>query len=97
MSTLTLSGSTAVGGPIGQPNIAYTPNLETYQQRVKSRLALKELPKTLPRGFPEELKSDLAWDGATVTDHYSWAYTLSASDLSEVQQALDHFQGITIP
>ncbi|KAL1845786.1 hypothetical protein VTK73DRAFT_431 [Phialemonium thermophilum] len=79
-------------GPPGQPDIDYAPDLEKYKRRTQRRLQTEELPRTLPPGFPEKLDSPLAWDGATVGDHYQWNYELTPSDIEEIEQALRHFQ-----
>lgn len=79
-------------GPPGQPDIAYTPNWDSYQERVKRRQQTETIDRTLPDGFPQKLESSLAWTGATVTDQYDWSYELNRSELEEIQQALDHFK-----
>lgn len=79
-------------GPVGQPDIAYTPNWDTYQARVKRHVDSGELAKALPKGFPTELKSDLVWDGATVSDKYQWWYRLTNEDIAEINTALQHFK-----
>lgn len=84
-------------GPPGQPDIAYTPDWEKYQARVQHRQETEDLPKTLPAGFPSNLESTLAWDGATVADDFQWSYQLSTQDLAEVHQALQHFKGLFCP
>lgn len=80
-------------GPPGQPDIAYTPNWDKYQDRIKRRQATEDISKTLPDGFPQKLDATLAWDGATVVDEFQWSYQLSSDDLAEVHQALQHFKG----
>lgn len=86
-----------VTGQSGQPDIAYTPNLEIYQQRLKRRQETEELDTTLPDGFPHKLHSHMAWTSTTVSDQYGWVYELSEPDLDEIQQALDIFKGNLIP
>jgi hypothetical protein len=86
--------SPAPAGPLGQPDIGYTPNPETYRARVERRLAKENLSRTLPDGFPQQLKSELVWDGATVSAEYEWSYQLTEQDLEEVHQALEHFRGM---
>lgn len=83
-------------GPPGQPDISYTPNLETYQARTKRRLETETLLRTLPDGFPQKLESPLAWDGATVSESYQWSYQLTEQDIEEIHQALEHFKGLKI-
>lgn len=84
-------------GPPGQPDIAYTPNLITYQQRVNRRLNTESLSREVPSGFPNKLTSSLAWESRNVTDHYNWSYELTDDDLVEVQQALHHFKCKSLP
>ncbi|EXU98398.1 taurine catabolism dioxygenase family protein [Metarhizium robertsii] len=79
-------------GPPGQPDIAYTPNWDTYQERIKRRQETEKINGTLPDGFPQKLESSLAWTGATVTDQYDWSYELNQSELEEIQEALDYFK-----
>ena len=81
-------------GPPGQPEIAYTPNRETYLARSQRRLKTEKLADTLPKGFPRELKSELVWKGDTVSDTYDWSYELNDAEKEEVHQALLHFQGV---
>jgi hypothetical protein len=80
--------------PAGQPDIAYTPNLETYQARVRRRQETEDLAKTLPDGFPQKLESDLVWEGDTVSEQYQWSYQLNDDELAEIHQALKHFEGV---
>ncbi|KAL4899828.1 hypothetical protein BDW74DRAFT_171233 [Aspergillus multicolor] len=84
-------------GPIGQPDIQYLPDPVKYAARTERRQKEEKLQDTLPEGFPQELKSDLAWDGATIGEVYDWNYHLSQDDLKEVDQALQHFKGLNLP
>ncbi|CAH0051838.1 unnamed protein product [Clonostachys solani] len=79
-------------GPPGQPDIAYTPNPETYKIRIHRRQQSEDLSKTLPEGFPQRLDSPLVWDGATVSDTYKWWYELNEAELEEIHQALEAFK-----
>lgn len=79
-------------GPPGQPDIAYTPDWEKYQARVERRRASEDLAQTLPDAFPARLDSTLAWDGATVAEHYDYAYHLTEADLGEIDGAVAHFK-----
>lgn len=79
-------------GPVGQPDIAYAPNWDTYQARAQRRVEEEKLAKALPDGFPTKLQSELVWDGATVSDRYQWWYKLTESDIAEVDSALQHFK-----
>lgn len=82
----------AVAPPSGQPDIAYHPDWDNYQARIARRKQTEVLPKTLPEGFPKELKGDLVWDGETLAEKYDWTYVLSADQLAEIDKAVDHFK-----
>ncbi|KAJ6782559.1 hypothetical protein PWT90_01387 [Aphanocladium album] len=88
---------TFAAGPVGQPDIAYAPNWETYQARAKRHVDGGKLTKSLPDGFPTELQSDLVWDGATVTDKYQWWYRLTESDVAEIDDALKYWKNLGKP
>lgn len=81
-----------VAGPIGQPDIGYTPDLDKYLARVKRRLNTETLPKSLPSGFPQQLKSDLVWTGDKVGETYDWTYELDAAEIEDIENALAHFK-----
>lgn len=78
--------------PPGQPDIAYHPDWANYQARVARRLLTEDLPKSLPDGFPKELKGDLVWEGETLAAKYNWTYVLSADHLAEIDKSLAHFK-----
>lgn len=80
-----------------QPDICYTPDHDKYLARVQRRLASDNLIKTLPSGFPTELKSDLVWDNTDIADRFNWTYELTASDLDEIKSALEHFKSLEKP
>ncbi|KAH7325571.1 hypothetical protein B0I35DRAFT_474332 [Stachybotrys elegans] len=82
--------------PPGQPDIAYHPDWDKYQARVARRQQTEDLPKTLPDGFPKELKGDLVWDGETLASKYDWTYVLSSDHLEEIDRALAHFKSLNI-
>ena len=83
----------AAVAPPGQPDIAYAPDFGKWQARTKRRLKEEQnLPKTVPAGFPTELKGDLVWDGETLAETYDWTYTLSPEQLAEVDRAVAHFK-----
>ncbi|KAF2634588.1 TfdA family taurine catabolism dioxygenase TauD [Massarina eburnea CBS 473.64] len=84
-------------GPIGQPDIGYTPNYDKFLARTKRRLATEKLDKTLPPGFPQKLESDLVWDNTDIGDRYDWTFQLTPSDLEEVEEALKHFKSLEKP
>lgn len=79
-------------GPVGQPDIQYLPDPVKYAARAERRQREEDLPRALPEGFPQELKSDLAWDGKTVGEVYDWNYHLTEDVLKEVDHALRHFK-----
>lgn len=83
---------TFAAGPVGQPDIAYAPNWDTYQARAKRHVDDEKRAKSLPDGFPTKLESELVWDGATVSDTYQWWYRLTESDIVEIDSALKHFK-----
>ncbi|KAL4814512.1 hypothetical protein BDW67DRAFT_177045 [Aspergillus spinulosporus] len=84
-------------GPAGQPDIQYLPDPVKYAARAERRQREEDLPKAVPEGFPQELKSDLAWNGKTLGEVYDWNYHLSEDDLKEVDQALYHFKALNLP
>lgn len=79
-------------GPPGQPGIDYTPNLDNYLSRVARRKETEELENELPAGFPKQLQSDLVWDGKDIAEKYDFTYELNASQLEEIEAALEHFK-----
>ncbi|KAL4987382.1 hypothetical protein BDW68DRAFT_197469 [Aspergillus falconensis] len=84
-------------GPVGQPDIQYLPAPVKYAARAERRQKEVDLTRTLPEGFPQELKSDLAWDGKMVGEVFDWDYRLTEDDLKEVEQALQHFKALNLP
>jgi hypothetical protein len=78
--------------PVGNPDIAYTPDWEKYQARTKKRLATEKLAQSLPAGFPSQLKSDFVWDGESIKEKYDWVYELNENDIAEVEDALQYFK-----
>lgn len=85
---------TFAAGPVGQPDIAYTPNWDTYQSRVERHVKDEKRSQDLPQGFPTKLESDLVWDGQTVSDKYQWWYKLDEADIEEINHALKHFKSM---
>uniref|UniRef100_A0A8H7TU94 TauD/TfdA-like domain-containing protein n=1 Tax=Bionectria ochroleuca TaxID=29856 RepID=A0A8H7TU94_BIOOC len=53
------STTPAAQPPPGQPDIAYHPDWDKYQARAARRTQTEDLPKTLPEGFPKELKAEI--------------------------------------
>lgn len=82
----------ATAGPVGQPDIAYTPRYENYKTRTTRRIHTEKLVQYLPEGFPAKLDSDLVWDGNNLEESYDWNYHLTPADLAEVDEALKHFK-----
>ncbi|PGG95070.1 hypothetical protein AJ80_10028 [Polytolypa hystricis UAMH7299] len=80
-----------------QPDIAYAPNLETYQARTKRRLATESINKSLPAGFPAKLASDLVWEGQELKNSYPWVYELNQAQVQEIENALQHFKSLQKP
>ena len=80
-----------------QPDIGYTPDIDKYLARVQRHLKSGTLDKTLPPGFPSELRSDLVWDNTDVANRFDWTYKLSTADLGEVEKALEHFKSLGRP
>ncbi|KAK5994101.1 Taurine hydroxylase-like protein SAT17 [Cladobotryum mycophilum] len=83
-------------GPIGQPDIDYHPNYDTYLDRVKKRQETEKLERSLPEGFPTKLESELVWDGRTLAETWDWNYVLDESDLAEVDAAVKHFKSLNL-
>ena len=76
-----------------QPDIGYKPDFEKYQARTKSRLQTESLDQTkLPSGLPQQLVSDLVWEGEGLADKYDWKYILSPEQVKELEDALTHFK-----
>lgn len=80
-----------------QPDIDYTPDHEKYLARVKRRLATEKLDDSLPPVFPMKLDSDLVWDNTDIHSRFDWVYKLTASDLDEIEAALQHFKSLDKP
>jgi hypothetical protein len=89
--------ATTMSGPPGQPDIWYAPDHDKYLERSRRRQETERLAKTLPPGFPHELRSKLVWDGNDLADSYDWNYHLTREDLDEIDTALRHFKGLNQP
>lgn len=87
----------AKSGPVGQPDIGYTPDYKKYVARRDRRLANESLDKNLPPGFPKKLESDLVWDNTDIAARYDWTLSLSPEDLQELETALQHFKSLGKP
>ncbi|EXJ93768.1 hypothetical protein A1O1_02161 [Capronia coronata CBS 617.96] len=91
-------GSIATETVARQPDIDYKPDFEKYQTRTKLRLQTEPLiGKSLPSGFPQELISDLVWEGEGLEDKYDWTYVLTTEDIEELEEALTHFKSLNKP
>jgi len=75
-----------------EPYVQYMPDYEQYKARGERRQKSENLDKTLPDGFPQKLTGDLVWDADTVSKDFAWNYQLTASDLTEINNALSHFK-----
>ncbi|TFK21636.1 taurine catabolism dioxygenase TauD [Coprinopsis marcescibilis] len=86
-------------GPAGQPDILYHPDRAKWEARTAQRLAEDpSLLKTpLPSGFPSNIKSTLAWEGADWTHESQWVYNLTQEDLQEIDLAVRHFHNLKLP
>jgi hypothetical protein len=89
---LVVSTTPAAQPPPGQPDISYHPDWDKYQARVARRTQTENLPKTLPEGFPKELKGDLVWEGESLAQKYDWTFVFSATQLAEIDNAVIHFK-----
>ncbi|KAF2011643.1 Clavaminate synthase-like protein [Aaosphaeria arxii CBS 175.79] len=87
----------AVSTPPRQPDIAYAPNYDKYLARVQRRLANETISKSLPDGFPKELKSDLVWTNENISQRFDWNFQLTAADIEELENALQHFKQLNKP
>lgn len=84
--------SARVAGPLGQPDIGYTPDLDKYLARVNRRKENEKLETSLPPGFPSRLDSPLVWDAEEVERTYNWTYELNAEELEDIERGLRHFR-----
>lgn len=57
----------------------------------------EEVDRTLPPGFPEKLESDLVWDNTDTASRFDWTYSLTVTDLQEIEIALQHFKNLSKP
>jgi hypothetical protein len=89
---LVFSTTPAAQPPPGQPDISYHPDWDKYQARVSRRTQTGNLPKTLPEGFPKELKGDLVWEGESLAQKYDWTFVFSSVQLAEIDNAVSHFK-----
>jgi hypothetical protein len=78
-------------------DIGHVPDFNKYQRRKKARLALSNLPSKVPRGWPEQIYSEMAWKGTDLISEEQYIFTVSEEEISEIKTALRTFQGIQIP
>ena len=90
MSTTTTFTETAK-----QPDITYLPDPISYAERSK-RILAKNPPQVLPPGFPDELVSELVWEGKDFKEG-EWIYHLTESDIEEVRSAVEQFKSQNLP
>ena len=81
-------------------HLSYYPNYEESMARTTYRVQNEELDRTLPDGFPQVLRSKMAWDGKylSLDEHQSSDGTdcvlqLVDHQLAEIDAALRSFQG----
>lgn len=76
-----------------QPDISYQPDFEKYQARTRLRLQNEKLNRpNLPPKFPQQLDSDLVWEGETLADSFDWNYVLGPEQIQELEHALTYFK-----
>lgn len=78
--------------PPGQPDIEYAPDYAKFQARSERRIKDETLPTSVPEGFPDQLQGDMVWDGEKLAESYDWTYVLTGDQLTEIDEALKHFQ-----
>lgn len=75
-----------------QPDIRYAPDFRKYEARSKRRQQTEAVKtQTLPKGFSQQLSSELVWDGKSFDD-YDWNFVLTQDHIEELEQALAHFK-----
>ncbi|KAE8321647.1 hypothetical protein BDV39DRAFT_197454 [Aspergillus sergii] len=67
---------------VSQPDIAYTPNYDTYPALVRRRQETEE--------------SELVWDGKSLSEIFDWNYVLTDSDIVEIESGLKHFKSLEL-
>ncbi|KAH7175047.1 uncharacterized protein B0J16DRAFT_292961 [Fusarium flagelliforme] len=77
--------------------LGYAPDHAQYLARGRRRQEAEQLEKTVPKGFPQKLTGGLVWDPKTIGDVYDWNYQLTADDLKEINDALQHFKSLNQP
>ncbi len=80
-----------------QPDISYHPDLEKYRLRTARRFQLDphlaHVP--LPKNFPPQVEGPNVWEGNDWTNEEQWVYQLSETQLKEIDEALEHFKGVS--
>ncbi|CAK7198766.1 hypothetical protein SEUCBS139899_001430 [Sporothrix eucalyptigena] len=81
--------SSQTTGPIVGATRPAAPDLDSA-----SLVAQQADAHTLPKGFPVKLDNKLAWVGSDFKGPQDYVYHLTASDLSEISQAITHFKAL---
>ncbi|KAF8079384.1 taurine catabolism dioxygenase TauD [Lyophyllum atratum] len=81
-----------------QPDITYHPDRDKWHARTARRIKEDPFLPTieLPAGFPKKLESPLVWEGKDWQDEKQWVYELSAEELKEINDAVQHFHGLNL-
>ncbi|KAG5642401.1 hypothetical protein DXG03_002833 [Asterophora parasitica] len=82
-----------------QPNIDYHPDEAKYRAREARLLAENpdRVNASLPDSFPKQVAGPIVWEGKDWTSEDQWVHHLSADELQEINQALNHFKGLDKP
>lgn len=79
-----------------QANIQWEPDYEKYLARSTRRNQSRFLPTTVPRGWPTQFNSSLAWKGSQLISKSGnddlFVHHLSAEEVSEVRAAVKGFK-----
>ncbi|KAK7915281.1 hypothetical protein PG985_012984 [Apiospora marii] len=76
-------------------DIDWEPNYEKYQKRVAARASLKGLPTQVPEGWPNTLRSPLAWTSDTHSES-DYVYQLTTGHKEEIWSAVRHFKELGV-
>ncbi|KAM0418880.1 hypothetical protein ACHAPT_012145 [Fusarium lateritium] len=79
--------------PVARPDIEWIPSYETYKQRVE-RLATtaEKRPRSLPEGWPPEVKHPRAWAGSDFKSADDYVFRFTSEDIAEIENALATFK-----
>jgi hypothetical protein len=76
-----------------RPDISWIPSYKVFKDRVETLKALyPDRPKTVPSGWPAEIKTTRAWAGSDFKSEDEYIVELSADDVLEIEAGLAHFQ-----